>query len=387
MDVNFEPEALEASLDNLDTVEEFDSGVSYDKFIVLSKKDLNNFIRVVEPLTKSAIDDFGKSVLIKPISNDSVELRYTNSPYQLITHMTNKSGKMTKSFVVSIAVLKKLVTNIVSSLILVEENDAMNIALCESLLYLDTKPLKEEQFDFQVKECTKNIDCELAIYDFKKLGAALTLTDRASEKNIVISKGKAYYSTGVFAAKADSPFEAEDSFVLYKQVADVIATLAEQTVTSLKYSINESIMSINCDENTYLEVQIGAEDKVQEFLSPTISYTLDFNPDIALINDNLARLVSITKSLDYLSDIVTLSVQPKQIGFIITSENQSKSSTYSFPIIEGTPDQTGEMKFTVDVLQIFLNLAANSGNYACTENGLGLKTEHAIFLIRKSATK
>ena len=83
----------------------------------------------------------------------------------------------------------------------------------------------------------------------------------------------------------------------------------------------------------------------------------------------------------------TLNVEQDAIDFVIASENQSKTSTYHFPIIEGKPDKVDSMKFTVDVLQIFLNLANNNALYACTENGLGIKTEHAVFLIRKSSFK
>lgn len=56
----------EDSLDSLDSfeVDEFKSGLSDYEFVVLSKRDLSQFLRCVEPLTKTTVDCVCKSVQI-----------------------------------------------------------------------------------------------------------------------------------------------------------------------------------------------------------------------------------------------------------------------------------------------------------------------------------
>ena len=39
-------EALEASIENIEAVDEFNSEITYDKFIVLDKKEVSNFCRL-----------------------------------------------------------------------------------------------------------------------------------------------------------------------------------------------------------------------------------------------------------------------------------------------------------------------------------------------------
>lgn len=381
---DFSPEALENSIASMESIDEFNSSVDFEKYIVLSKKDLSNFCRLVEPLTKASIDEIGKSVYFKCLDTETVELRYVNAPYSISAIIPNKSGKQIKDFAVLVSTLKKLITNAFASLILVEENDEINIALCESLLYLDTKPLKEAQYNFVKKETSSTIDKELALYTFRKIGASLSLTDRASEKTIVVHNKNVYFNTGIFSSKSTSPFSGDEEFVIYKQVSDVIAILSELSKAGLTYSIDGDIMAISCDGVFYAEVQIGDEEKVKQFLSPTADMALKFDASISIMNDNLLRLVTIVKSLDYLSNIVTLSFFKDKIQFVLASTNQTKKSVYDFQIVEGKPETLGDMKLTVEVLQMFLQIVGADCKYSFSDNGLGIKTELGSFLIRKS---
>lgn len=381
-----DPASLEESLALMDETEidEFNTSMDFDKFIVLNKKEVSNFCRIVEPLTKASIDDYGKSVFVTCIDTDTVELRYFNNPYVVCAKVSNKSNKIVKDFAVTVANLKKLVTNAFASIILVEEDNDINIALCESLLYLETKPLKASQYDFQREVPEDSIDKELATYSFKKIGAVLSCTDRASEKVAVIKGNHINFNTSVFTSKSKSPFGESSDFVLYKQVSDVIGNLAEITKVALKYKISDGKIIVDCDGRVYCEMPIGTEDKVNDFLSPTAELVLKFDANISVINDTFLRLVSIVKSLDYLSDIVTISFDKECMKLVITTTNQSKSSTYKFSIVEGAPDIIGDMKLTVNVLQIFLQIVGADVKYSFSENGLGIKNELGNFLIRKS---
>lgn len=380
--VDFTPEALEEQM-NVSEVEEFTEDVNYDKFLVLSKKELNDFCRIVEPLTKQAVDDYGKCAYIHAQEDGTVKLSYINTPYRVEQIVSNRSGKMVKDFAVSIAVLKRLVLQAFSSIILVEKDDEINIALCEDLLYLETKPLLSEYYPTERIDTEDSIDIEISKFIFKKVTSLLSLTERASEKVMVVKDGNINFNTAVFNAKVKSPFSGNQSFVLYKQVADVISILVDTTKSNLKYTIKDSIIVIE-KEGVYIEAQIGSSDKVNEFSSPTANIVLGFDAQVKIINDNLYRILSVVKNLEYLSDIVTLTFDNENISMIINSKNQSKQSVYKFRIVEGQPEEQGSLKITIDVLKLFLSLAGVDCKYSFTENGLGIEVQNGKFLIRKS---
>ena len=277
-----------------------------------------------------------------------------------------------------------MVTNSFASLIFVEEGEEMNISLCESLLYLDTKPLKEDLFTVKRCETPGIIDKDIANYAFRRVGSALSLTERASEKTLVIKDGKVHFNTGIFAACAKSPFDGETSFVLYKQVVDIIAVLSEISKVGLTYALDGDVLHLNCDGNFRIITQVGVGERVEQFLSPTADYVLNFSAGVSLVSESLLRLISTVKSLDYLSEIITLNVNKDSFAFEIVSVNHSKKSTYTFAILDGTPEQLGTMKVSVDILQTFFSIAGDDVIYAFNQNGLGIENSMGKFLLRKS---
>lgn len=382
-DLDFTPEALEEQISNMEQIDEFNSSIDYDKFIVLSKKDLANFCRAVEPLTKQSIDDYGKSVFFHCLDNDTVQLSYINRPYFIEQVVPNKSGKQVKDFAISVSTLKKLVCQAFSTLILVEQDNEINIALCESLLYLETKPLNYAEYQIEKKETPKDIDTEAALYVFKKIGASLTLTERASEKVIVVKDSTVNFNTGVFAACAKSPFSGEERFVLYKQVSDIIAIFAELGKTNLHYGLDGEVFVLRT-EGFYAELLVGDDEKVKEFSSPTAEANLSFNASVELINDNLLRIITIAGGLEYLSDIVTLDFSKEAMTLIINNQNNTKQSNYTFNIVAGAPEEFGTMKVTIPVLKLFLSIVGAECKYSFTSAGLGIETPDGKFIIRKS---
>lgn len=377
------PEALEEQIAEMEQVDEFDQNLEYEKFVVLSKKELSNFCRLVEPLTKQSIDEYGKCVYVHCVDTEKVQLNYINTPYICSAVVTNKSGKVIRDFAVSVSTLKKLVTQAFASLIFVEQNNDINLAICESLLYLETKNLLADQYVFEKKNLTKSIDKECALHVFRKAGAALSLTERASEKVVVVKDGIVNFNTGVFTAAIKSPFSGSESFVLYKQVSDIIAVLAEFSKVALSYDIKDDVMAIST-EGFYVEVQIGIGDKVKEFLSPNAEMILGFNATAKIINDNLLRLITVVGGLEYLSDIVGLGFTSEQLTLTIYNADQTRTSPYKFNIVEGKPTEVGEMKVSVPVLKLFLAIVGGNCVYDFNQYGLGIKTEEGKYLIRRS---
>lgn len=377
------PEALEEQIAGMEQLDEFNENMDYENFIVLSKKELSNFCRLVEPLTKQSIDEYGKCVYVRCIDHERVELCYTNTPYLCTAVVTNKSGKTVRNFAVSVSTLKKLVTQAFASLIFVEQDGDINLAICESLLYLETKNLLADQYSYEKRDLSKSIDKERAYHVFRKAGAALSLTERASEKVVVVKGGQVHYNTGVFTAVIQSPFSGQEEFVLYKQVSDIIAVLSELSKVSISYTIEDDIIAVST-EGFYVEAQIGVGEKVQEFLSPNAEVILGFKATTKIINDNLLRIITVVGGLEYLSDIVGLSFSKEAMTLTISNSDQTRVSPYKFNIVDGSPTDVGEMKVSVPVLKLFLAIVGGDCIYDFNQYGLGIKTEDGKYLIRRS---
>ena len=143
-------------------------------------------------------------------------------------------------------------------------------------------------------------------------------------------------------------------------------------------------MSINCDGQIYCQFPNGSEDIIADFYVPTVDESLKFDADIIIVNDSLLKLITIVKSLDYLSDIVSVTFDKEKIDLTIYSTNMSNPSVYTFPIVEGSPETTGEMRQNVEILKTFLEIAGSEVKYCYNNNGLGIKNELGSFLIRRS---
>lgn len=379
-------ESFEAQVNNIksEDIDDFSDKMDYESFIVISKRDALAFCAVVEPLAKTAVDDYGKSVYIRSISTDVVELNYLNEPSRVVMSVANKSGKKIRDFAILVTTLKKLVSNAYSSLVFVAEGEEINIALCDSLMYLETKPLLFDDYNFEKKDTKDFMDKELASYTFKRVGAMLNASDRASEKVVVIKNNFANFNTGFFAAKSKSPFVKSEDFVIYKMVTDVINVLAVLSKVDLRFSTHENLLVLSCDGSIYCELPVATGEKVSDFYSPVSENALKFETPISIVQDSLLRLIQVTNSLDYLSEIITLNLEKKKLELIIHSTNQSKLSKYSFDILEGEPERIGEMKLSCKVLISFFGITGTNIKYAFTEEGLGIKNENGVFLLRRS---
>ena len=138
MDV-FNQDSLTAFEDQIMNMDDHEVGefsadkFDYKNYIFLHKKDILNFCRIVEPLTKMSVDEYGKSVLIKSVNKDTVLMSYVNSTYVVEMTLANKSEKEVAPFALSIANLKKITNNAFASLVLVQQEQGMFLAVCGSL--------------------------------------------------------------------------------------------------------------------------------------------------------------------------------------------------------------------------------------------------------------
>lgn len=377
---------LETSLNEIDDFDEaeFNSALAvYENMVVLSKRELAQFVRVVEPLTKATVDQYGKSVLISSVSKDMVELKYLNIPYRISVRINNKSQKMISPFCITVSLLKRLITEAYASIVFVQEKGETHFAICDSLLFLETIPLNLKEYEFvQHNQKTKTLDKELGLYNFKKIGSILSCSDRASEKVIVVNQGNCYFNTGVFSAKIQSPFPEELEVLLFKSTVDVLGVLMELAKVEVKYSILQDIIIVECDGLIYGELPISQ--KIEDHFSPVVARTLKFAADITIINDSLLRLFALVKSLEHLNDIVTLKFDKKEMTLTLHSTDMTKSSDYKFLIADGNLELEGSMKVSADIMKPYLEVTGTDVKYAFNEVGLCMSNEKGNFIIRRT---
>lgn len=380
-------DALEKELESIESfdADQFAKGFEqYEKFVVLPKRELLQFLRAVEPLTKVTTDAYGKSVQIASVDKDSVVLNYNNLPFRVSMRITNKSQKLIDSFCVQISLLKKLVTEAFAAVVLVQEGEEYSVAICDSLMFLETVPLSPDQFKMERKKLELALDKELSMYTFKKLGSVLSTSDRSSEKIIIVKSGLCFFNTGVFSAKVNSPFQDKEAkFLLFKSAVDLIGVLSEIAKLDIKYAIEDDILHLEADGLIYCQVPITT--KIEDHYSPSISKALDFEANISIVNDSIGRLVNLIKSLDYLSNIVTISFTKEEMILEFTNQNNTKKSAYKFQILEGNDDSIGSMRVSADVLKPYLDATGTDVRYAFNEMGLCMENERGRFLVRKTS--
>lgn len=382
-------ENLESELEQMDAFdeEELKTGLSdYDKFIVLPKRELLMFLRAVEPLTKSTVDQYGKSVQISCISSEQCELSYYNSPFRLVLKVPNKSKKVVDTFCINVSLLKRLVTEGYNSVAIVETEEngvrEYSIAVCDSLLFLETVKLSESEYQYEKKELNHTIDRELGLYCFRKIGSILSTSDRSSEKVIVVKGKDCYFNTGVFSARVNSPFSEERDMLLIKSTVDLLGILMEISKVDIKYAKEGDRLYLLCDNLMYCETMVM--DKIEDHFSPATARSLKFNATVSIVNDSMGRLFSYVRSLDYLSNIITVQFTKKEMSIILYNNNQTKKSKYDFLISEGTVEEEGEMKVSADVMKPYLDVTGTNVKYAFNEIGLCMSNEVGDFIIRKS---
>lgn len=366
-------------------IDEFTKNLDYAEFLILSKKEISEFLRLVEPWSKVSVDNYGKSVRIWSVSSDTVSLQYVNSPTFLQSVVGNKSGKTMPDFFIRVDLLKKIVSESFASVVFVRENDEVNLALLNNLLYVETQNLKSAEYDYKFPEgkCL-DLDLERGTFLFKKLSFALAATDRVAEKSIVIKDDKSYISTNAFVAEVDSPFSEAVSLVLFKPVVDTLGLMVGEAKTSAKVTVNEagSLLSIVVDGKTTAVVQVHKN--VDQFLNPRTQMLLNFKPNVCVENDSLLRLAQVVSSFDYLSSALSIAIEGDSMVVTVLSSDLSRKVKYSFSVTkEGDVDDV-EMKIGSDLLKNYLEFAGKVARYSLQESGLGLELVNGKFLILRN---
>lgn len=382
---------LEEGLDELGDLDtsSFESTISdKEKFLILPKRELGQFIRNVEPLTKSTLDQYGKSLLIRSESVDVVELVYVNPPYKIAMKVNNKSGKQIDPFCMNISYFKKLCTDTPAAVVIVQEDKETGVeystTVCDSLLFLETVALDLNEFKIERKAMPNTVDRETGIYVFKKLGSILNYADKTSEKVIVMKGDKCYFNTSIFSACVKSPFSLKDDMILYKNAIDILGVFLELSKVDVRYGIHgddKDIMAVEADGLIYCEFPTSS--KISDHYSTAVANALRFEATAVLANDTIGRLLGYAKSFEYLSNIVTLRFTNQSITLLIMNQNMSKTSEFPFNVVEGGVELEGEMKVSADVMKPYFEITGTDVKYSFNEIGLCMTNQYGNFIVRK----
>lgn len=355
-------------------------GLDYENFVILKKQEVLKFLRAVELWVKVSVDQYGKCVRIRSVSPEEVEFSYVNGTVKIQTKFVNRSGKQIPSYYIQISTLKRIVTETYSSLVLVHENNELNIALLDNILFVETLNLNDEEYsEIEVPNTTTKVDVETLALITKKLSFVLAATDRIAEKVVNFDEDRAYISTAVFAAKVKNPFTFGDMSIS-KICLDLLGILTEVSKLTFNVAREEDNLVFEVDGLWRVVIPCFKQDKV--LISKSREVT-EFEGTMEVSNESLAKLVDVVKSFEYLSEVLEFKVQD-QLEVCVRSKDLTRKIPYKFPY-QGTPETTDEViRVSAAIVKPYLHLGSDSTRYAFTKHGWGLQTEWGELLIRKT---
>lgn len=357
--------------------------INYDNYILLSKKELSEFLRVIEPWSKVTTDSYGKCVRVTCPYKDQVLLQYANLPNQISTICINKSEKTVPEFFIQIELIKKILSESYTSVAFVYENNEMNIALLDKLLFIETLPLSSEIYTTPPIDSplTSQVDIEKANYIFKKMSFMLNLADRVSEKVMIIRDDKVIVNTNAFVAEFDSPFSSPLQATLYKTVTDTLGLFTELAKTSIVTNFSRDMKMLHISVDGKLEAHLSIISDIEQFLSPRVDALLNFTPNITIQNDIILRLAQVATSFDYLNNTLSFNLQPDLLKVSIVSSDLTRKTDYDLQITSPSQITPSEIKLGSKLLKSCLEALGGISKYHLSPQGLGLSTDVGKVLI------
>lgn len=360
---------------------------NYEHYIVLDKSELMSLARLSDVLTQVAMDDYGKSFYFK-CEGDSVVVTYANRPYYLQSRLGNASKSTVSDFFVSIPLLRKVLSSCGNNLTIVEKegrdgDSVFYFEILGGLLYLETqKSLLKDAYDIVFPETTSPLNMSIAKMCFRDLLSVVSLSERTSEKVVVIKDGNAFFNTSFFSAKTQSPFTGGEEFVLFKIVSSLIATFTE-VCDSLTYTISNNTLIL---KGGIFQCSIPIGLKVSDFYSPVVETVLNFNASAKLDSIYLTSLVSLVNRLDYLCDIINLKFKSDSLQVCVYSKSFDNKSTYTYPYLEGSMSSQGSIDISSGVLKTVLSFLTDATKYCFhSDYGLCVDTHDCKFVVRPIA--
>jgi len=378
---DLEDQLLNITTEDLET-DSFVIDLDYPEFIILSKKDVSEFLRVVEPWTKITVGLYGNCVRISSVGEAQVKLDYVNPPMFATSTIANHSKKAIPTVYIDIHYLKRIVTESYASVVLVWDKDSLNISVASSLVYIETVSLNDAEYaEIAIQEEYPNtMNPDIANTIFKKLNFALEVSDRASEQVVVFTNGHSYLNTLSVAAKIQQPFSEPIEAVFFKGVVSHLSILLGIAKQPLMFCFKDNYAYINMDNKIFTRVPISND--VSRFWHTSTDQFFQLSTEIKVVNDNLLKIASLVKAFDFLNKVVQLTFLDEELTVTVMSHSLKRKDEIKFPI-QSSGKVDSSLQISSALLVPFLSVSGSDVSYGVNEMGLSVITEQGILLLKK----
>lgn len=372
-----------ADLENV-TVEDVKSvekatGLSYEKYISIPKNEVLPLLRVVDFLSKVAVDHYTKNINIET-TKDKITFRFNNDPYFLEYYIPNKSGKIIKQISIPTVHIRKLLANVITNIVLVESEDgSINVCIGDNLLFVETTPYDKVQYEFSFLECKETLDINYLKDHLRSFSSLLSCSERVTQKNVICKDGVSYIDAGAIIGKAKTFFGAKDQ-VVSQIVINSICALVDETKTAVKYSIEDNKATMEFLGLAKFAFNVTVGDAIEEFISPVFKDSFNYVNSALIVNETFKQLLSVIGTLDYFTSFVRIEFTEKE--FVLTAHRKEGTPVnYTFKYMEGTVAPS-VINVEIPVILAVLGKANNDTKYSTSGGNLIVDLGDVVYCIR-----
>jgi len=297
--------------------------------IEIKKSDVTTFLKLCDGLSKTTFGEHARCCLIRSTSPSEVELFYYNNPNVVRVVCENNTTTMVQGFIVKLNVLRELSSVCDSAYMsFVSNNGKPYISLSGREIYIETEDLGMECYTAVFPECTETLD--MTMYSSVRKASPLTLKSPTSYQNLIIKDGDAYFNTSLFIYKSKSPFSGSDNMLIPRPLVTTLNTMCDCGMKEVGYALSDRCITLVCD-NVTIVCQICVGDKVNEYVTDTVSYLVGFDANLE-VEDRLTNLLSAIGTLSYMDDIIEITSESGMLKVSINNVSHTSHETYPFPV-------------------------------------------------------
>lgn len=358
------------------------TGLNYDRYISIPKSEVSPVLRVLESLSKIASDAYAKN-LFMATEGRFIVFRYNNSPYLFEYRIENRTGHQIDPVSVPITHIRKLLNNVNTNLIFVQEDDQLNVCLGENLLFVETMPFDPQYYSFNFKECTEGLDLPYLKEHLKSFTSLLSATNNASEKNLICKDGVSYFNVGAILGRARS-FFGDHQVVIPKIVLDAISALVDETKSGVLLNLEGSKMTLEFAGLAKCEFPVTTDPSTFDtFLSPLFVESFKYDNSVLVVNESLRQLLQVVNALDYFTSFVKLEFGEDK--FVMTAHRKEGGPvTYEFKYLDGK-SSPATINVSIPVLLAVIGKADNSTKYSTVNGNLIVDLDTVVYCIRSNS--
>lgn len=358
------------------------TGLNYENYISIPKSEALPIMRVLDSLSKIASDSYAKNLCVST-EGKFIIFRYNNAPYLFEYRIENRTGHSIEAVSIPINHIRKLLNNVNTNLIFVQEGGQLNVCLGENLLFVETMPFDKKYYDFQFKECSEGLDLPYLKDHLRSFSALLSATNNASEKNLICKDGVSYFNAGAILGKAKS-FFGQHQVVISKIVLDAVSALVDETKSGVLMNIDGSKMTLEFAGLAKCEFPVTTDPTTFDtFLSPLFVDSFKYESSVLVVNESLKQLLQVINALDYFTSFVKLEFAEDK--FTLTAHRKEGGPvTYDFKYLDGK-SSPATINVGIPVLLAVLGKANNNTKYSTVNDNLIVDLDTVVYCIRSNA--